>query len=207
MRRTTVEPDLRQHFDSAVSADPGADPGAMARLAMIQGGRMRHRRRLAVAGLAAGVVTMVAITGAVNVADNAAPPAEPPAMVVVGMRLPAPECSNPVAAEATDAIIYLYDATDRQQSETGRVLNDDKRVFSVIFESPDDAYARFVALYKDSPDFIAAVDRDSLPASYRVRLHDPAQFTAFSREYAKKPGVGHVIGRVCPQSAPVGGVL
>jgi len=203
-----VESGLRQHFDLAVSADPGADSGEMARLAMHQGGRIRHRRRLAIAGAAAAVVTLVAIVGAMNVADSAAPPAGPPAMVAAAMRLPAPDCStNPVTAAATDAVIYLYGATDRQQSEIGQALNDDKRVASVIFESREDVYARIVARYKDSPDFVAAISPESVPASYRLRLHDPAQFSAFSREYAKKPGVGDIIGRVCPESAPVGGVL
>jgi hypothetical protein len=200
-----VESGLRQHFDLAVSADPGADSGEMARLAMHQGGRIRHRRRLAVAGAAAAA--LVITVGAMNVADSAAPPSEPPAMVAAWMRLPAPDCSTkPVTADATDAVIYLHDATDRQQSAIGQALNDDKRVASVIFESRAEAYARFVALWKDSPDFVAAVTPESLPVSYRLRLRDRAQFTTFSREYAKKPGVGDIIGRTCPASAPVGGV-
>jgi hypothetical protein len=205
-----VEPDLRKQFDLAVSADPGADSGEMARFAMLQGGRIRHRRRLAVAGLAAGVVAMIVTVSAVDLLDGAAPPAAPPAgppvMVAAGMRLPAPDCSaNPVTADATDAIIYL-NATDRQQSAIGEALNDDKRVVSVIFESREEAYARFLVLWKDSPDFVASVTPESLPSSYRLRLHDRAQFTTFSREYAKKPGVREIIGRVCPERAPVGGV-
>ncbi|MEV0903170.1 hypothetical protein [Actinoplanes sp. NPDC049802] len=50
-----MEPYLRQQFDLAVSADPGVDSGEMARMAMLQGGRIRHRRRLAIAGAAAAV--------------------------------------------------------------------------------------------------------------------------------------------------------
>ena len=174
---------------------------------MLQGGRIRHRRRLAVAGVAAVVVTMAVAVSVVDVADSAAPPAEPLAMVAAGMRLPAPDCSaNPVTADATDAVIYLPDATGRQQAQIGQALNDDKRVVSVIFESREEFYARLVARLKDSPEFLAAIAPESVPASYRLRLHDRAQFTAFSREYAKKPGAGDIIGRVCPESAPVGGV-
>ena len=204
-----MEPYLRQHFDLAVSADPGVDSGEMARMAMLQGGRIRHRRRLAIAGAAAAVVTMIATVGAISVADSATPPAGPPAMVAVGMRLPSPDCStNPVTADATDAIIFLSDdATDRQQSEIGQALNDDKRIASVIFESREEVYARIVALYDDSPDFVQALNVELVPAAYRLRLHDRAQFTSFNREYAKKPGVGAIIGRVCSKSAPVGGVL
>jgi hypothetical protein len=81
MRRAVVEPDLRKQFDMAVSADPGADPGEMAKLAMLYGGRIRHRRRLAVAGLAAVVVAGAVTVSAMNVGDSAAPPAGPPTMV------------------------------------------------------------------------------------------------------------------------------
>jgi hypothetical protein len=201
-----VEANLRKQFDRAVSADPGADSGEMARFAMLQGGRIRRRRRLAVAGLAAVVVTGVATAGAMNLADRPAPPAGPPAMVAAAMRMPAPECSKePVAADATDAVIFLVGGTGRQQSEIGQALNDDKRVATVIFESRVDAYTRFTALWKESPDFVGAVTPDSLPESYRLRLRDRAQFAALSREYAKKPGVQDIIGRVCPASAPVGG--
>jgi len=155
---------------------------------------------------------MVATVGALSVVDSAAPPAGPPAgppaMVAVAMRLPAPDCStDAVTADATDAVTYLYEATDRQQSEIGRALNDDKRVASVVLESREQAYARIVARWKDSPEFVAAVNPESVPVSYRLRLRDRAQFTAFRREYATKPGVGDIIGRVCPESAPVGGVL
>jgi hypothetical protein len=202
-----VEPDLRKHFDLAVSADPGADSGEIARFAMLQGGRIRHRRRLAVAGLAAGVVATVVTVGAMNLADGAAPPAGSPVMVAAWMRLAAPDCSmNAVTADATDAVIYLNDATDRQQSAIGQLLNDDKRVASVIFESREEAYARFKVLWKDSPDFVASVTAESLPTSYRLRLHDRARFTTFSQEYAMKPGVQDIIGHTCPDSAPVGGV-
>ena len=201
-----MESDLRAHFDVAVSGDPGADPGEMASSAMLQGARIRRRRRLAVAGAAASLAAIAATVGALSAADDAAPPARPPAMVEAAMMLPAPGCSpNPVTADATDAVIYLPGATDRQRSAIGRALNDDQRVASVIFESHEEVYARIVARWKDSPDFVAAISPDSVPASYRVRLHDRARFTAFSREYAKKAGVGDVIGHVCPESAPVGG--
>ncbi|MFC7275001.1 permease-like cell division protein FtsX [Paractinoplanes rhizophilus] len=201
-----MEPGLREQFDRAVRADPGADPGEMAKAAMVHGGRIRRRRRLAVAGVAAVVVAGVGTVGAVALPDSAVPPAGPPAMVAAAMRLPAPECSkDPVAAGATDAAVFLHEATDRQRSAIGRALHEDERVATVIFESREDAYPRFAALWADSPEFVASVSPDSLPESYRLRLRDPAQFTAFSREYATKPGVQEIVGRICPQSAPVGG--
>ncbi|WIM94082.1 permease-like cell division protein FtsX [Actinoplanes oblitus] len=203
-----MEPDLRRRFDLAVSADPGADPGEMAQVAMLHGGRIRHRRRLAVAGSAAAVVALVVAVGAVDLTESAAPPAGRPAMVTAGMRLPAPECSpEPVATDATDVVIFLPGATARQRSAIGQALHDDERIASWLFESREEAYARFAEHYQDSPDFVGAVDRDSVPEAFRLRLRDPARFSAFRQEYAAKPGVGTVVGRVCPASAPLGGIL
>jgi hypothetical protein len=158
--------------------------------------------------LAAAVVAGAVTVSAMNVEDSAAPLSGPPAMVAAAMRLPAPDCSpNPVTADATDAVIFLTDATDRQRSELGRALNDDKRISSVVFESREEFYASLVKRLKASPDFLAAVHPESVPESYRVRLHDRDQFATFSREYAKKPGVQDIVGHVCPDSAPVGGAL
>jgi hypothetical protein len=199
-----VEPDLRSRFDVAVSADPGADPGEMARYAMDRGGRIRHRRRLAVGGSVAAVVTMAVAVGALNMGDDAGPRD----LVAAAMRPPAPACSaDPVTEGATDAVIYLSEPTDGQVSQVGRALDGDARVASVIFESRAEAYARFQERWKDSPDFVAAVAPEALPVSYRLRLHDPAGYAAFTRDYAGRNGVAQIVGRVCPASAPVGGVL
>lgn len=171
---------------------------------MVQGGRIRRKRQLVVAGLAAVLVTGVVAAGTV---DRPSPRTEPPAMVEVGMRLPAPECSaDPVTADATDVVIYLYDPSDQQVAALQQALKSDDRIVVVYFETRAQAYERVAARWKDSPEFVAAIDRDSLPFSFRLRLNDPARFADFSREYAAMGGVRNVIGRVCPASAPVGGV-
>ncbi|MEU4695250.1 permease-like cell division protein FtsX [Actinoplanes sp. NPDC023714] len=192
-----------------MSADPGADPGEMARVAMVEGGRIRQRRRMGVAGSAAAVVAVAMAVGFANttVRDGGGG-AKPTDLVAAAMRPPAPECSpDPVADGATDAVIYLSEPTDRELAEVGRELEGDSRVGALVFESRGDAYERFVALWADSPDFVAAVRPESLPVSYRLRLNDRDAFAGFSREYAEKPGVAQVVGRVCPAGAPVGGVL
>ncbi|BBH70650.1 hypothetical protein ACTI_73350 [Actinoplanes sp. OR16] len=204
-----MEPDLRQQFDVAVSADPGADPGEMARSAIARVGRIRQRRRLAMAGsAAAAVVAVVAAVGVLKVTDGAAPPAGRQEIIEAGMRLAAPQCSaDPVSTGATDAAIFLGDPTARELAAVGRALDDDERVAAVIFESRAEAYAKFTEHWKDAPDFLAAVGPEQMPVSYRLRLADPDRFAELSRDYAGKPGVGQIVGRVCPASAPVGGVL
>ena len=205
-----MDANLRQHFDRAVSADPGADPGEMAHAAIVQGGRVRRRRRqTAVAGVAAGIVAALGVAAGVNHEPEAPGPANPPLTVAAAMMpVAAPSCTEkPVEHDATDVILFLAaDAAERQRSAIMSALDDDARVESLEFESREQAFDRFRRLWADSPDFVAAVSADQMPESFRVRLVDAAQYSAFRAEYEATDGVDDVLGRVCPSSAPVGGV-
>ncbi|MEV4705979.1 permease-like cell division protein FtsX [Actinoplanes sp. NPDC049316] len=205
-----MDADLRKHFDRAVSDDPGADAGEMALAAIAQGGRMRRRRRqMAGAGVAAGVVVALAVVGGVSLRPEPAEPAGPPMTVAAAMMpLTAPSCSEkPVESGATDVVVFLIpDSTDRQSSALGSTLREDARVADVRFENRQQAWERFRTLWADSPDFVSSVSPKQLVESFRLRLADPAQYKAFRAEYATMDGVGSIVGRVCPASAPVGGV-
>jgi cell division transport system permease protein len=205
-----VEPNLRKHFDRAVIADPGADPGRLAAAAIAEGGRIRRKRRqLAAAGAAAGVVAALITAAGVSPLLGASLPEGPRETAAAAMIPAAPDCSmRPVETDATDVAIFLVaEATDRQRAALSTTLAADKRVTKVHFESRQEAYAKFVKLWADSPDFVKSVTPKSLPESYRLRLADPAQYEAFHRDYATRSGVEDIVGRACPASAPVGGVL
>ncbi|MFG1609049.1 permease-like cell division protein FtsX [Actinoplanes sp. NPDC049265] len=205
-----MEPNLRKHFDLAVIADPGADPGEMAAAAMAQGGRSRRKRRqLAIAGAAAGVVVVLVTAAGMGPLLGTRVPDHPRETIAAGMMLAAPDCSvRTVETDATDVAIFLTDeVTDRQRTALSKALNDDARVTKVLFESRQEAYAKFVKLWADNPDFVKSVTPRSLPESFRLRLASPATFVAFNRDYGRKAGVQDIIGRSCPESAPVGGVL
>jgi cell division transport system permease protein len=202
-----VDANWREHFDRAVSRDPGADPGEMAHVAIARGGRVRRRRRqLAAAGVLAGVVAVLGVVAGVQ--RQSAPPAaaNPPTTITLSMMLvPAPSCSpEPVGSDATDVVIVLDD--DRQRAALQTALDGDDRVRTVLFESREQAYERFQKLWAHSPRVVASADPKVLAESFRVRLVDPAQFTAFRAEYAATDGVGLVDGRKCAASAPVGGI-
>lgn len=205
-----MEPDLREQFDLAVSDDPGADPGAMAYAAIQEGGRIRRRRRqLTAAGVAAGVVMVLGAVAGVNLLTGAPKPvAPPPAVEAAMMPVAAASCSaEPVSSDATDVAIFLrMDSTAGQRAALGRALDGDARAGTVRFQSRDAAYQRFRALWADSPDFVASVGPAQFPESFRVRLANPAQYTAFQSVYAAKDGVDMIVGRRCPASAPVGGL-
>ena len=210
---------LREQFDRAVGDDPGADPGEMASAAIALGGRVRRRRRqLAAAGAAAGLVLVLAVVAVVNVRPPATAPGNPPAsanppsaaapaMVLVA----ATGCSpQPVERDATDAVVLPGDAaghvTDPQLAALRSALEHDARVKTVIFDSRESAYQRFRKLWAADPDFVGSVDPEQLPESFRLRLVDASQYAAFRADYEAMDTVQYVEGRVCPVSAPVGGV-
>ncbi|MCM4085025.1 permease-like cell division protein FtsX [Paractinoplanes hotanensis] len=196
--------DLREHFERAVDDDPGADPAVMANAAIARGGQVRRRRRQ-VAGAAGGVLAVLGIVAGLNLPSQA----EPALTVAAAMRPPAaPSCSvDPVERDATDVAIFLKsDTSVPKQAALASALGNDPRVATVVFESRSTAYEKFRRLWADSPDFVDAVSPKDLPESFRVRLVDAAQFTAFQSGYAARSGVQDIVGRICPVGAAVGGV-
>jgi len=217
-----VDANLREHFDRAVSDDPGADLGEMVQAAIAHGVRIRRRRRqLTVAGVAAGVVMVLGVVAGVNHRSPVTRPANPaavspaaasPAPVVPAMTLVAAVgCSDkPVAKEATDVVVFPGDAdghaTDQMVSRLRSDLKDDPRVAALSFETHEQAYQRFRKLWPNNPDFVASVSPNDLPEFFRLRLADASQYTAFRTQYAARADVMLIEGRICPASAPVGGI-
>src|SRR5690349_18992004 len=154
-----MDASLREQFDRAVDADPGADLGEMAHAAIAEGGRMRRRRRqMAVAGVTAGAAVMVAVVAGVTHRSPA--PAPDPAAVAPQMMLVAAEgCSaQPADDDATDVVIVPGDAagrvTDAMVAQLRSALQHDPRVGVLRFDTHEDAYQRFKNLWSDDPDFV-----------------------------------------------------
>jgi cell division protein FtsX len=184
-------------FDRALTDEPPAPPGDLAREAMA-GGRRQRRRRHMLAGGVAGVVTALVAAVAVNVAT--APPSIPTAMsLAVG-----PVCDRPVVVEDELAVFLNDDVTDRQRADLDELLRSDPRVERLRYESRESAYEQFKEMYRDSPDLVAAVQPGNLPESFRVRLVQPEQSLPFQEELQRRPGVETVVRTVCDGHQPAG---
>jgi cell division transport system permease protein len=89
-------------------------------------------------------------------------------------------------------VFLTQDVTGEQRESIQRDLVAMPEVANVIYESKQDAYARFKILFRESPDIVENVTADSLPESFRVKLKDPSQFTVVRDRLAGRPGIDRI---------------
>ncbi len=95
--------------------------------------------------------------------------------------------------------IYLCDdrvcpaITPEQQEELRQDLENQEVVAEVFYESKQDAYDRFTSMFSDQESLIEAIDRDTLPASFRVRLENPNLFNVIADQFSNYPGVEEIV--------------
>ncbi|XVU26444.1 permease-like cell division protein FtsX [Actinoplanes sp. CA-054009] len=192
---------LKELFDRALDDEPVFGDGDIAQRAMAQGRGIRRRRRALTAGgaVAAAVVAVVVALNLVPGTAGSPPPAPVPAAVALIARVE-PGCVWwPMSDDATDVYVSLVpDITEPQREALGKALRNDPLVRNLLFESRQEAYERFKQLWTDSPEFVASVDTESLPDSFRVKLARSSQYAKFEATYAGRPGVAALIGGVCP---------
>lgn len=83
--------------------------------------------------------------------------------------------------------------TPEQQETLQSDLENQPIVAEVHYESKQDAYDRFIELFRDQEALTESIDADTLPASFRVRLADPELFAVIADEFEAYPGVEDVV--------------
>ncbi|WP_016699921.1 permease-like cell division protein FtsX [Actinoalloteichus spitiensis] len=66
-------------------------------------------------------------------------------------------------------------------------------VESVVFESREEAYARFQQIFAGQPELVDLTRPESLPASFRVKLENQERFAALEEEFSGQAGVNRVV--------------
>jgi cell division transport system permease protein len=105
---------------------------------------------------------------------------------------------DPPPGDPQFSVFLTTDVTAAQRKGVEERLRATPDVAEVVYESKDEAYAKFRELWKDDPDFIASVEPDSLPESFRVRMTDLAAYRrtrtdAYQAELKALPGVQDVV--------------
>jgi cell division transport system permease protein len=91
------------------------------------------------------------------------------------------------------SIFLLDDVSPTQQQQLGRLLNEMPEVESVRYDSKAVAYERFKELFKDQEDLVENTSPDALPASFRVKLHNPEQFAVVKARLTGQPGIDNIV--------------
>ncbi|MCW2536938.1 MAG: ftsX [Modestobacter sp.] len=80
--------------------------------------------------------------------------------------------------------IYLTDdVTDQQRDAIRTALDSSPEVKDFLYESKDDAYARFTKQFQEQPALIANTPADALPESFRVELVNPERYQVIAQEF------------------------
>jgi cell division transport system permease protein len=191
-----VDQNLRDLFERALDDEPPPPPGDLAQTAMAQGTRARRRRTLLVGGGAAGVAAVFATVLALNLTS---PPAETaPRLAAAAMAPPSAVCTE-VRRNADDVSVFLRSkVTDQQRQDLSSALKSDPLVLSVAYESREQAYHLFKALWADNPDLVKALTVEQFPDSFRLKLRNPATYPAFVAHFKNAPGVEKIVEHACP---------
>lgn len=90
------------------------------------------------------------------------------------------------------SIFLTDDITDEQREDLESRLGDSDEVEDFLYESKEEAYARFSQQFREQPELVANTPEDALPASFRVELFNPERYDVINEEFAGLPGVDSV---------------
>ncbi len=94
-----------------------------------------------------------------------------------------------------DVMINAYildDASQAQITSAQESITEYKEVKEVTFVSKKEAYVEFADMFQNQEVFVDNVDADTLPASFRISLHDPDTLEVVSDRIVKIEGVEDV---------------
>jgi len=96
--------------------------------------------------------------------------------------------------EQVEVTIFLktQETTEAQKEAIKADLANDPLVARYVFETKQEAFARFKELYAAAPELTSLTNPESLPESFRVKLKDTNSFDAFKEKYQKYVGDGGI---------------
>jgi cell division transport system permease protein len=95
-------------------------------------------------------------------------------------------------ADVEVSVFLTSDVSSGQQLHIGQMLTSMPEVAHVDYESKQQAYAHARVLWKDEPDLLQNINPDALPASFRVTLKDPEQFSVVAARLQGQPGIERI---------------
>jgi cell division transport system permease protein len=91
------------------------------------------------------------------------------------------------------SIFLADDVTDEQRAAIEKKLDDSPEVANYLYESKEEAYARFEQQFSQQPELVQNTPEDALPESFRVELKNPERYPVIAEEFPDgKGGVDQV---------------
>jgi cell division transport system permease protein len=91
------------------------------------------------------------------------------------------------------SIFLADDVTDEQRSAIEARLDESTEVESYLYESKEEAYARFQQQFSQQPELVENTPADALPESFRVELKNPERYAVIAAEFpSRENGVDQV---------------
>lgn len=81
------------------------------------------------------------------------------------------------------SIFLADDVTDEQRGAIEAQLADSPEVANYLYESKDEAYARFQQQFSQQPELVENTPPDALPESFRVELVNPERYEVIAAEF------------------------
>ncbi|GAA4924167.1 permease-like cell division protein FtsX [Actinoplanes utahensis] len=91
------------------------------------------------------------------------------------------------------SIFLADDVNDGQRQAIAAAIDNSPLLAEKTYETKEQALERFKKLWADSPDFVNAINANSLPESYRVKLNDPEKYEEFAKTVEGLPGIRQII--------------
>jgi cell division transport system permease protein len=91
------------------------------------------------------------------------------------------------------SVFLRDDISPSQQTYLTQLLNNMPEVALVRYESKQEAYERFKVIFANQKALVDNVSPDSLPASFRVKLKDPQQFSVVAARLTGQPGIDKIV--------------
>jgi cell division transport system permease protein len=91
------------------------------------------------------------------------------------------------------SIFLADDVTDEQRAAIEKQLADSPEVANFIYESKEQAYARFEQQFSQQPELVENTPPDALPESFRVELENPERYPVIAQQFPdRQNGVDQV---------------
>ena len=91
------------------------------------------------------------------------------------------------------SVFLQKDIPPDQQQHLSQLLTNMPEVAHVEFESQAEAYRRFQKIFQNQKALASNVSPDALPASFRVKLKNPEEFTVVAARLNGQPGIDKVV--------------